>query len=91
MAAATTSAKAGVSQKLQSIFKKPLTFGIAKVIADAVPDAVASAAAQASYEESITNANLEEYNHYLSTAKDNVEVSLDYQGKLCVDTKNFDI
>ncbi|MDD4505068.1 MAG: flagellin [Sulfurospirillaceae bacterium] len=88
IAAATTSAKAGVSTETAKYIQKAIDFGIAKVIADAVPDAVASAAAQASYEESITNANLEEYNHYLSTAKDNVEVSLDYQGKLnIVDTK----
>ena len=88
LATETATAKLGVSTETAKYIQKAIDFGIAKAIADAVPDAVASAAAQASYDESITNANLEEYNHYLSTAKDNVEVSLDYQGKLnIVDTK----
>lgn len=88
LAAETATAKTGVSLETASYIQKAIDFGIAKAVADAIPDPVASADALASYNEAITNADLEEYNHYLNNAKNNVEVSLDYKGRLnVVDTK----
>ena len=88
LAAETATAKTGVSAETANYIQKAIDFGIEKAVADAVPDPVASAKALVAYDKAITNANLEEYNQYLSTAKNNVEVSLDYKGRLnIVDTK----
>lgn len=82
LATETATAKIGVSTKTADYIQQAIDFGIAQAVALAVPDATAAAEALASYNEAITNANLEEYNHYVNRAKNSVDVSLDYRGRI---------
>jgi len=85
LAAQTAIAKTGVSSETANYIQKAIDAGI---LQGTSTDPLVIAQATKDYNEAITNANLEEYNHYLSNAKNNVEVSLDYKGRLnVVDTK----
>lgn len=88
LATETATAKIGVSTKTADYIQQAIDFGIAQAVALAVPDAVAAAKALASYNEAITNANLEEYNHYANRAKNDIDVSLDYRGRINILDKN---
>lgn len=85
LAAQTTIAKAGVSTETASYIQKAIDAGI-------IRDNPASSAAQVAqatldYNNAIGNANLAEYNYAVSTAKNSVEVNLDYQGKMTIKDK----
>jgi flagellar hook-associated protein 3 FlgL len=86
--AATASAKLGVSTKTAEYIQQVIDFGIAEVRAAAIPDPVAEAKAKASKDEALINANREEYNFHLNIAKNNVNVSLDYKGRINILDKN---
>ncbi len=85
---ATASAKSGVSTKTAEYIQQVIDFGIAEVNASAIPDPIAEAKAKASKDAALISANLEEYNHYINSAKNNVDVSLDYKGRINILDKN---
>lgn len=85
LATETATAKSGVSTETASYIQKAIDAGI-------IRDNPASTAAQVAqatidYNNAIGNANLAEYNNTLSTAKNSVEVTLDYQGKMTIKDK----
>ena len=85
LAAQTALAKTGVSTETASYIQKAIDAGI-------IRDNPASSAAQVAqatldYNNAIGNANLAEYNYAVSTAKNSVEVNLDYQGKMTIKDK----
>lgn len=86
--AATASAKSGVSTKTAEYIQQAIDFGIAEVNASAIPDPIAEAKAKESKDAALISANLEEYNHYVNSAKNNVDVSLDYKGRINILDKN---
>ena len=85
LATQTALAKTGVSTETASYIQKAIDAGI-------IRDNPASSAAQVAqatldYNNAIGNANLAEYNYAVSTAKNSVEVNLDYQGKMTIKDK----
>jgi len=85
LATQTALAKIGVSTETASYIQKAIDAGI-------IRDNPASSAAQVAqatldYNNAIGNANLAEYNYAVSTAKNSVEVNLDYQGKMTIKDK----
>lgn len=85
LATQTALAKTGVSTETASYIQKAIDAGI-------IRDNPASSAAQIAqatldYNNAIGNANLAEYNYAVSTAKNSVEVNLDYQGKMTIKDK----
>ena len=88
LAAETATAKIGVSSKTADYIQKAIDFGIAEKTANALPDPAAEAAAKTAKEKAIASANLEEYNNALTSAKNNVDVSLDYKGRLSITDKS---
>ncbi|WP_041961797.1 flagellin N-terminal helical domain-containing protein [Sulfurospirillum cavolei] len=80
-------AKSGVSLETQAYIQKAIDAGIVK----ANPTSSAAQIAQATidYDNAIANANIAEYNYALSTAKNSVEATLDYKGRInIVDKKS---
>lgn len=82
LAAQTTLAKAGVSTETASYIQKAIDAGILRD--NPASTATVKAKATVDYKTAIGNANLAEYNYALSTAKNSVEVNLDYQGKMTI-------
>ncbi|WP_263832874.1 flagellin [Sulfurospirillum oryzae] len=85
LAAQTTIAKAGVSTETASYIQKAIDAGI-------IRDNPASTAAEVAkattdYNNAIGDANIAEYNYAVGTAKNSVEVNLDYQGKMTIKDK----
>jgi len=85
LATETATAKTGISTETAGYIQKAIDAGI-------IRDNPASTAAQVAqatidYNKAIGNANLAEYNYALSTAKNSVEVNLDYQGKMTIKDK----
>lgn len=85
LATETATAKAGVSTETASYIQKAIDAGILRDNPASTPAVVAKATTD--YNNAIGNANLAEYNYALSTAKNSVEVNLDYQGKMIIKDK----
>ena len=85
LAAQTTLAKTGVSTETASYIQKAIDAGIIRDNPASSPAEVTKATND--YNTAIGNANLAEYNFALSTAKNSVEVNLDYQGKINIKDK----
>ncbi|MDD3342496.1 MAG: flagellin [Sulfurospirillaceae bacterium] len=86
LAAQTAIAKTGISTETASYIQKAIDAGILRDNPTSTPEVVAKATID--YNNAIGNANLAEYNHYVSVAKNNVDVSLDYKGQLQIIDKN---
>ncbi|WP_041957570.1 flagellin N-terminal helical domain-containing protein [Sulfurospirillum arsenophilum] len=86
LATETATAKAGVSTETASYIQKAIDAGIIRDNPTSTPAEVAKATTD--YNNAIGNANLAEYNYALSTAKNSVEVNLDYQGKMTIKDKS---
>lgn len=85
LAAQTALAKTGVSTETASYIQKAIDAGIIK--GNLALPAAQRAQATIDYNNAIGNANLAEYNYAVSTAKNSVEVNLDYQGKMIIKDK----
>ena len=83
--AQTALAKTGVSSETAKYIQKAIDAGILRDNPASTPTVVAKATLD--YNNAIGNAKLAEYNNTLSTAKNSVEVSLDYQGKITIQDK----
>ena len=79
-------AKTGVSTETANYIQKAIDAGIIRDDPASTPAAVTKATSD--YNNAIGNANLAEYNYALSSAKNNVAVSLDYQGKMVIKDKS---
>lgn len=86
LATETATAKAGVSTETASYIQKAIDAGIIRDNPASTPAEVAKATTD--YNNAIGNANLAEYNYSVSTAKNSVEVNLDYQGKMTIKDKS---
>lgn len=86
LATETATAKAGVSTETASYIQKAIDAGIIRDNPTSTPAEVTKATTD--YNNAIGNANLAEYNYSLSTAKNSVEVNLDYQGKMIIKDKS---
>ena len=85
LATETATAKTGVSAETASYIQKAIDAGIIRDNPASTPAAIAKATID--YNDAIGNANLAEYNQALSSAKNSVEVTLDYQGKMSIKDK----
>ncbi len=85
LATQTALAKTGVSTETASYIQKAIDAGIIK--GNLALPAAQRAQATIDYNNAIGNANLAEYNYAVSTAKNSVEVNLDYQGKMIIKDK----
>lgn len=85
LATETATAKAGVSTATAGYIQKAIDAGIIRDNPASTPAEVAKATLD--YNNAIGSANLAEYNNALDTAKNNVEVKLDDQGKMTIKDK----
>lgn len=85
LAIETANAKVGVSTATAQYIQEAIDAGILR---DTSTDPLVIAQASKDYNNAISNANLEEYNQALSRARNNVDVSLDYKGRLSIVDKS---
>lgn len=84
----TISNDLNVSLETATYIQEAINFGIEEAAAVLAGDAIAEANAKKSKEDAKANANLEQYNQALSSARNNVDVSLDYKGRLSIVDKS---
>lgn len=81
----TTAAKVGVTVETAKYIQAAIDAGILR---DTSTDPIVIAQATKDYNDAITNANLEQYNQTLNSARNNIDVSLDYKGRLSIVDKS---